>query len=190
MTENATGLNHGDDKSVIAVCDGSPFSLTQAESGDVKIEHIAHALANLCRWTGHLRQFYSVAEHCVLVSYIVPHEHALQGLLHDAAEAYLGDLSSPLKAIVGGRYRELETRLSTVIMEKYGLTWPMHETVKWADGVSAAMEKRDLLAPADWFGGDLPDPLDSMNLFPVGPRHAEAQYLRRFKELVTWEEIT
>lgn len=184
MSEDAAGLSHGADKSVIAVYSGKPFSLTDPRPEDIRIEDIAHALSLLCRWNGHLREFYSVAEHCVLVSRLVPDEWALQGLLHDAAEAYIGDLSSPLKYVMtGSPYREIETNLSAMICERFGTTWPMHPTVKLADNVSAATEKRDLLAPAYWFGNDLPNAIAGWKIRPLGSANAELEYLMRFGEL-------
>lgn len=71
-----------------------PFSPAPEE---VKTKDIAHALANICRFNGHTRGFYSVAAHSVHVSRLVPPEFALEALLHDAAEAYVGDMVRPLK---------------------------------------------------------------------------------------------
>lgn len=64
---------------------------------DVDIIDIAHALSMQCRYNGHVRRFMSVAEHCVLISENVPAQDALWGLLHDATEAYVGDMIRPLR---------------------------------------------------------------------------------------------
>lgn len=64
---------------------------------DIRLEDIAHALSNLCRFTGHVREFYSVAEHSVWVSHLVPEWAAKYALIHDASEAYLQDIPRPLK---------------------------------------------------------------------------------------------
>ena len=97
----------------------------------VHIEDIANALSNICRFTGHVKKFYSVALHSVRVSYLVPPEDALQALLHDATEAYMSDINSPLKhtdALAG--YRLLEQRMWEVIAEKYGIPAELSYNVK------------------------------------------------------------
>jgi 5'-deoxynucleotidase YfbR-like HD superfamily hydrolase len=105
---------------------------------------IAHALAMKCRFGGHCDKFYSVAQHSVLVSWIVPDEDRLWALLHDAAEAYVSDVPRPVKRMVP-IFSEMEDKILKVVAEKYGLSWPMPASVKHADNVLLVTEKRDLM---------------------------------------------
>jgi hypothetical protein len=99
---------------------------------DIDIQDIAHALAHQCRFAGHTKRFFSVAEHSINVMGSVSDEHRLAALLHDASEAYLLDIPTPIKNQLPG-YREAEDRLMAVIAKKYGFAWPMAEEVKAAD---------------------------------------------------------
>lgn len=100
---------------------GKKFYPLSPQIEDICIEDIAHALSNVCRYAGHCRDFYSVAQHCVMVSDWMP-SMKLEGLMHDASEAYLGDISRPLKhsdAMSG--YREAEHRMEAVINAAFDL---------------------------------------------------------------------
>lgn len=96
------------------------------------LDDIAAALSKICRYNGRLKGelFYSVAEHCVLLADYVIDRHpgeymaAMQVLLHDAAEAYIGDLIRPIKGIMP-EFSAIEDRLLGVIYEKYGVEYPM-----------------------------------------------------------------
>lgn len=116
---------------------------------DVDIEEIAHALSMLCRFNGHCREFYSVAQHSVLVAQALPPELALAGLLHDATEAYCGDMIRPLKRSMPA-YREVEDRIWAVIAQRFGLPQDLPPEVKEADNRMLQTERRDLLAPHRW----------------------------------------
>ncbi len=128
---------------------------------EICIEDIAHALSMQCRFSGHTLRHYSVAEHCIRVSEIVEgKELQLKALLHDASEAYLVDIPSPLKRLPAfALYREAESRLEKMIFRKFGLSEEMPEEVKHADLVLLATEKLNLMGkePAPWL--PLPPPL-------------------------------
>jgi uncharacterized protein len=136
---------------------GKQFYPFRPEIDKIDIVDIAHALSNLCRYTGHSKIFYSVGLHSVYVSDLLPEKHKLWGLLHDASEAYLADMASPIKKMFP-TYIKAEERLMKVIATKFGLEWPMPPEVLRADYKMLATEKSQLLgrAPAAW--GKLPKP--------------------------------
>lgn len=111
---------------------------------DICIEDIAHALSLIPRFGGHSREHYSVAVHSWLVAFLVSRKHpelALPGLLHDATEAYLGDVIKPLKWVLGDSYRQLEDRWGSVIGEAFGIELaPLHPAIKQADLVALVTE--------------------------------------------------
>ena len=127
---------------------GRYFDLMNPRPEDVDILDIASALSKLCRFTGHTSEFYSVAQHSYYVAKIVPPQYALQGLLHDASEAYIGDVASPLKMLLPD-YKVVEQRVEAAIAERFGLPVKLHESVKHADLVMLATEQRDLMPKHD-----------------------------------------
>jgi hypothetical protein len=96
------------------------------------IEDIAHSLSLQCRFGGHLPKFYSVAEHSVNCSNHVTNGSKLMALLHDASEAYLMDIPSPIKAHLP-EYKNIESNLMKVIADKFGFEWPMNGSVHMVD---------------------------------------------------------
>lgn len=111
---------------------------------------IAESLAKTCRFGGHCRGFYSVAQHSLFVAQLIPREWRAYGLLHDAHEAFTGDLISPLKALLGDPIREVEARFDRLIYEAAGLALPstdIRACIKTADRVALATERRDLVSP-------------------------------------------
>jgi hypothetical protein len=111
---------------------GKQFFPLDPRPEDIDIVDIALALSKICRYGGHCRQFYSVAEHCVLMTRAAPSEVKRWTLLHDASEGYLGDVVRPLKRSLPD-YKEIELRLERVIAEKFDLPWPMPALVKELD---------------------------------------------------------
>lgn len=143
---------------------------------------IAHALGNLCRYGGHVRRFYSVAEHCVLMSLAVSPENALAALLHDATEAYVIDLPRPLKRHFP-EYRAAEAKVWTQVATHFGIAEELPAEVHEADNRILLNERDALMAapPLDWVLGDLA-PLP-VTIRAWSPSEAELLWLRRLGEL-------
>lgn len=160
---------------------GNKFWPLQPVPEGVDMVDIAHALALKCRYNGHCRKFYSVAEHCVHVSRMVPAEHALSALLHDAGEAYLPDVPRPIKPLLAG-YQAIEAQLDRVIAAKFGATYPWPECVHVADATILADEKAALMAPepADWH---LPYPAAGVNIEGWDWERAKWAFVCRFFEV-------
>ena len=109
------------------------------EPDKILLEDIAHALANIPRFGGHLQDFYSVARHSLHCFSLAPEEHKLAALLHDASEAYLLDIPTPIKARITG-YKEAEDNLMAVIAEKFGFEYPLNPIIKEIDKMVLEIE--------------------------------------------------
>lgn len=161
---------------------GKQFFPLNPRKQDIDIRDIARSLSYLCRFNGHCTSFYSVADHCLRVSAILPDNFALWGLLHDAAEAYISDVPRPVKAFVP-EFTELEEKILAVIAEVFSLPWPMPAEIRQADDRLLATEARDLVVrhPASW---DLiAQPLEG-KIIPLSASKAEEQFLVRFQNII------
>ena len=150
---------------------------------DIDILDIGHHLSNICRFTGACRFFYSVGYHSILVSMHCRPENALHGLLHDAAEAYLTDLSAPLKHSVQFEFfRQLEYDAENVIWTKYGLSTKLPFDVKEADERAYVTEVRDIMPQIDndWYRGREPY---ADRIVKCTPEAVERAFLTRFHYL-------
>jgi 5'-deoxynucleotidase YfbR-like HD superfamily hydrolase len=167
----------------ILTIDGDYFNFLNPEASRITITAIAQGLSNLCRFTGQCKEFYSVAQHSYLASTIVPPEHAFAALMHDAAEAYLGDVSRPLKQLLPD-YRRIETRVESAIAATFNLPATMPSCIKQADLVLLATEQRDLMNAADhvWSSTAGVTPL-VITIQPLPPHDAYALFLHRFWQL-------
>lgn len=149
---------------------------------DVRLTDIAASLSKLCRFGGHSSRFYSVAEHSVLVSQIVPHEHALQALLHDATEAYVVDIPRPLKRGLGSAYADIEELNWLAICDALGVSPEMHPCVKAADD-AVLMAERDALLPSGGPRWTVDSAPADVPVVGYGPLAAEQLFLHRYRAL-------
>lgn len=175
-------------KTCISTYGGDFFDFHNPEGHDYDIKVIAHSLSNLCRFNGHSNKFYSVAEHSVLVSRLVPPQYALIGLLHDASEAYCGDVSSPLKRLLPD-YRRIEERVQQAISVHFGLpkVWP--EDIHLADKRLYLTERKTITNSTDALWHTDLEPADIL-VAGMDPKNAKAFFLSRYKEVTSdsWAE--
>lgn len=151
-----------------------PFDMN---ADDIRLADIAHSLARICRYTGAVEGFLSVAEHSIKVAQLLadagePQIVVRTGLLHDASEAYLGDISGPLKRLPAfDAYREAEHHVEEIIAGKYGLPFPYPPQIKQADTASLHLEMRGVR------GVDAPLRERPLEAGPTIPE-VEAEFLR------------
>jgi len=147
---------------------------------DIDIADIAHALSMTCRFNGHCKEFYSVAQHSVLVS-----KHCylpFDGLMHDAAEAYLSDVPAPIKPMLNG-FAEIEDKLLKLIFVKFGLEYPYSDNIKTIDRRLCISEGMALMPDiSEWKVLNHYSPLD-IEITPVGPSEAKGMFMERFEYL-------
>lgn len=118
---------------------GHYFDVFDPNPDQIDIEDIAHSLSLLCRFAGHTQSFYSVAEHSIWVAKKVRIEDKLTALLHDASEAYLIDLPSPIKKGIP-QYLEMENNLMKAIAQKLEFNYPFSSEIKIADKLALEYE--------------------------------------------------
>ena len=164
----------------MTLASGRLFDFLDPHGSDFDIEDIAHGLAHVCRYAGQCRAFYSVAEHSILVADTVG-EFAFEALLHDAAEAFIGDVTRPFKQLLP-EYKRIETTVEDAIVERFGLDRRARDEVKRADLRVLAAEQEQVMAPgcADWAvdAGVEPAPIVVRLLDPAA---AKSAFLERYE---------
>lgn len=190
---------------LLRLSSGRRIDLARPRIEDINIRDISRGLSNVCRYAGQVPQFYSVAQHCVLVSQMCLERYTKHGLMHDASEAYIGDVTRNLKHsdyMVG--YRMIEIVLQTTIESRFhiDMTEAAHRHVKLIDDLIACFERVLIFEERPWnpefdlarlvrdgfvkhsvsemmaFVGGLPSTFP-----PLPPREAEAAFLDRFLSL-------
>lgn len=170
-------------KTFIRTHTGLDFNYATITNNVISIVDIAHALSNICRFAGHVDEFYSVAQHSVLVSELCDEDDALAGLLHDCHEAYVIDMPSPLKRMLPS-YKALENDVQKHVLAQFGLSPKLPSSVKRADMVALATEGRELFSngwPYEKLIGVTPA---KGAIIPLNPHQARRLFLRRAKQLL------
>jgi uncharacterized protein len=163
---------------------GKQFWPLDPKSDEIDLEDIAHGLSQQCRFNGHCKEFYSVAQHSVIVSKIVRPDQALAGLFHDAPETYIGDIVSPLKRFLPKEFMDIEKKIEEVIFEHFNIINYDKSHVKEADKIALIPELRDLMGPPPkkWNEDGLYIPLQE-KIAPLNPIQAKQLFLKRYIEL-------
>lgn len=185
MSDGGDGISYEQNSergNFIATHSGAYFYIDECNLEDIPIEDIANALALSCRFNGHIDRFYSVAEHSVIVSHLVPEEWALCGLLHDASEAFVADMPRPFKSAIKG-YNEVQARIEKAVAEHYGFPFPLPEAVEYIDRHIVADEANVLFKqPPEWthfYDSVCPHEM----IAGLDPDAAKELFLDRYKEL-------
>lgn len=138
----------------------------------INIEDIAHALSNQCRFTGHLREFFSIAQHSIECCVMAEEAHKLQALMHDASEAYLCDIATPIKRRLTN-YEEIEHNLMLLIAERFEFDYPLTEDIKEIDKIQLHYEWNNFML------NENPNKFK----YALNPRQAKERFLEYFYEL-------
>jgi hypothetical protein len=176
-------------RTAIETRSGRAFEFENLAANRYDIKDIAAALSKQCRYNGHTNRFYSVAEHCVILAHyaekMIGEQEAIQMLLHDAAEAYIGDHVLPVKTMLP-EVRNLEDALDEIIAFQFGLIHPFPAYVKELDYAIVLDERRALFPDSRWTWQAEQSGLKPLGVTIVGwsPEYAEAVYLQ------TWQALT
>lgn len=161
---------------------GKKFHILNPTLDEICIEDIAHALSQLNRFTGHSIFPYSIGQHCLLVSDLCSPKNKFTALMHDSVEAYINDISRPLKQYLPD-YKKIELDIEKLIAKKFNLEFPFPEEIHIADAVAVSTEARDLMPnkPEAWILSQ--KPRADIHIKKMSPKHVEQLFLEKFYEL-------
>ena len=172
----------------IETVSGGRFDFDDIPANTINILDVAHALGNLCRFTGHVRRFYSVAEHSINVSYVIQPRLALFGLLHDAQEAYCGDVNKPLRTLLE-RYNDIEHEVQALAYDQFCHRQPNADEcteINRADWTMLCAEARQLLPSrgSTWENVPITHMPEEAMVKCWGPEEAAHEFANRFERLM------
>lgn len=178
----------------IQTYDGKAFDLLEPDYSKIDPHTIGVCLARTCRYKGHCRDFYSVAQHSLIVESLVTDDALrLPALLHDAHEVYtgFGDVARPAKTLnydVEKFLKGLEQLVDVQIARRFNLRFQYfgHEQIKQADCLALATERRDIMGPCDREWEAMPSPHPVIHIYPVEIEEAYRMFMARLYEL--WED--
>jgi hypothetical protein len=193
MTQTQTNIIPALQDQWISLLSGGQFNYNNPEESNVDLDDLAGALSNICRFSGHLPTFYSVAQHLVNTSRIVPVEHAFDALMHDTAEAFTNDLPTPLKWALPV-FKELEVKIEAAMADKFGFSFPYPDCIKSADTVMLLLEKTyvkgDTSVWPNYEGIEFEHFKDKVDLKGWTPKRAKREFLERYHELAADTELS
>ena len=166
----------------MALYSGKPFYPLDPSPDEVDIQDIAHSLSMTTRYGGHAKSFYTVAQHSVILSNIVSKENAFVALMHDATEAYIGDLIRPIKYMLP-KFIELEENIWRAVALRYNLPIVIPDEVKFHDTKICFTERNCLMnhtGETDW--GHEVEPHDFI-IEPWSQEKSYKMFIKRFEEL-------
>lgn len=166
---------------------GKEFYPLDPNPEDISIIDIAHHLSNICRYGGACQTFYSVAQHSVICAMEASYENKKWALLHDAPEAYIGDIIHPLKVTDQYEtYREIEEKLMAAVCEKFGLEPIMPEEVHEIDIYVRHTEMRDFgsMHQRHWEGKNMAE----YTITPLTPNESKILFLKEFSRLFGYDD--
>lgn len=176
----------------IELVNGTQFYFGAPEDHMIHVEEVAHALSMLCRFNGHTKRFYTVAEHaCLMSDWVMAQDwatplHGLTALHHDDAEYIIGDMARPVKMKVP-QFKALETVLDGAIALRFGTEYPFPPWLKAIDKRILVDERRGTINPSsnNWGIDDLV-PLSVKFWWMLGrfPWVVKHRYLRRHRRLM------
>ncbi len=171
----------------IGLLSGGMFDYHNPGKSSISIEDIARPLANNCRFAGHLPRHYSIAQHAVNVSRLVPAGFEFTGLMHDTSEAFTNDITTPLKQVIPG-FKDLETSIETEMSRQFRFQFPLPDCVKLADLQMLLLEKEEIKRDFNhWAVLDgvtvTPEERARVCLDPLTPDQAYHLFMERFYEL-------
>ncbi len=187
---------------------GKKFYLWDPQYESIFIEDIAHALSNVCRFAGHCKEFYSVAQHSVLLSlavekYVIEHqeevgikklnprEMAFRARMHDASEAYVGDVTTSLKQMLP-KFQQIEGIIQNVIEARFNIKVdPQNQLINNMDNAILLTEMQQLMSkpPEEWETISALKPLD-LTIIPDSSIESEMSFLDRFDQLFFGEDVS
>lgn len=177
----------------IQTMSGKSFHPFNPSKEEIVIEDIAHGLSNTCRFGGQCSHFYSVAQHCCLMAELVPRYARFWALMHDAAEAYIGDMPTPIKEGLP-EFKQMEDKILDLIIEEFNIpiTTHTHSLVKKADRWLCAMEARKLMDRPDWAEEVLATPYfvnpKQITIEEWSPNRAKTTFVLKFVQQKKWSK--
>jgi len=173
----------------ITLMSGARFDYHNPSVGSVELNDLIQPLSNICRFAGQLPYFYSVAQHLVNTSLIVPPEFAFEALMHDTAEAFTNDVPTPLKVQVP-MFKEIEVKVESDMARRFGFAYPFSKEVMLADRQMLGLEMYLIRGqdPGDHAildGIEFAHLAELVDLTSWSPRLAKRNWLARYEDLTS-----